>query len=65
MGRIVIVDPDRVRKRGSAKDRVTNGGSGSPIQKKKIVAHHCIYDTIILLYLFIRILTTFSILLLH
>ena len=46
-------------------DRVTNGGSGSgkgsaiPIHKKRIGAHHCIYDTLILLYLFIGILTTF------
>ena len=75
MGRIAIIDRrsapdrDRVRKRGSrsgsAKDRVKNGGSGSgkgsgsPINKKRIGDHHYIYDTLILLYLFIRILTIF------
>ena len=47
------------------RDRVTNGGSRSgkgyisaiPIHKKG--AHQCIYDTLILLYLVMRILTTF------
>ena len=59
MGWSVIIDrrsdpdQDQVRKRGSAsiKDRVTNGGSAIPIHKKRIGAHRCIYDTLILLYL--------------
>ena len=61
MGRIAIIDrrydPDRdrdqVRKRGSGSVK----GYVSAIKKNH--AHHCIYDTLILLYLFIRILTTF------
>ena len=70
MGRISIIDrrsdPDRVRKRrlGSAKDQEKGRDwDRQRIRKRvgigiRIGAHQCTYDILILLYLFIRILTT-------